>query len=51
MSVPNCDYATSASLGRFGLQACANWQPLQAHPRTGYATPASAARKIPTVVR
>ena len=36
MAVPDCvSYATSASFGRFGLQALANWQPLQAHPRTG----------------
>jgi hypothetical protein len=34
-AVPNSTYATSANLGRFGLQAWANWQPLQAHPRTG----------------
>jgi len=33
--IPNCTYATSVSFGRFGLQAWANWQPLQAHPRTG----------------
>jgi len=41
LDVPNCNYATSASFGRFGLQAWANWQPLRAQPRTGYATPAS----------
>jgi hypothetical protein len=46
LAIPKCNYATSASFGRFGLQAWANWQPLQAHPRTGdpnsvygYATP------------
>jgi hypothetical protein len=33
--IPNCTYATSARFGRFGLQSWANWQPLQAHPRTG----------------
>jgi hypothetical protein len=31
--VPDCIYATSASLGRFGLHAWAHWQPLQARPR------------------
>jgi hypothetical protein len=25
-AIPNCIYATSASFGRFGLQAWANWQ-------------------------
>ena len=26
LAVPSCIYATSASFGRFGLQALANWQ-------------------------
>jgi outer membrane protein OmpA-like peptidoglycan-associated protein len=41
LAVPHRNYATSASFGRFGLQACANWQPLQAHPRKDVLRPES----------
>ena len=45
LAVPNCIYATSANFGRLGLQAWANLHPRHAHPRTGYATPASLAAR------